>query len=478
MDARARLWHRGGAYLDCGLLLLLSCCTRIPGLGSASLWSDELFSIYWSRQPIGYLLGVGAAIETNPPGYYVLSHIWMALFGTDAGTVRALSVVCSLATVPVAYALGRILLGRPTAVLAGALLALSPAAVVFGQEARPYAAVMLLDAVALLALAHGTRGRWVFVPAAAASVWVHYTSFWFVAASGLAVVLRLAANWRAAVGKASAWAAAVLVLAVAMAYPAWLASGLVHSANLEWIGPLSMAQAGAFFLGLLPLPGIPRGPVTLAADLGLLLVCAAAAVRARWRRRVFSVLVLIPVLFCLLLIAASLVRPMLLLRVGVWLVVPLSLLLARAVTAQPTAVGRAMAGAIVLVNVLLGLGFTLAAEPVEDWRGVARLAADQRCGGPVLIVGVNALGLDYYAPDIRRRPIFVVVPEGRGRATAELAMTARILDAQPMPAATALAFAKAHPGTMVVLHLGRATPDVWEPSFRTILAGELLVACF
>ena len=93
---------------------LLQYC-GLMWLGRASLWIDELFSVCWSQLDIPFLLGLGARVETNPPGYYVLLHGWMTLFGMAEFTVRALSALISTTTVLIVYAIGRLTAGRPVA---------------------------------------------------------------------------------------------------------------------------------------------------------------------------------------------------------------------------------------------------------------------------------------------------------------------------------------------------------------------------
>src|SRR3954468_1194333 len=145
--ARARCtWMLSGSpgISDCLLLFALAAVLRLMWLGRASLWIDELFSVCWSQLDIPFLLGLGARVETNPPGYYVLLHGWMTLFGTAEFTVRALSALISTTTVLIVYPIGRLTAGRPVALLAALLMAVNPVAVASAQEARAYALSALL----------------------------------------------------------------------------------------------------------------------------------------------------------------------------------------------------------------------------------------------------------------------------------------------------------------------------------------------
>src|SRR6202000_1522585 len=74
--------------------------------------------------------------------YYVLLRPWL-YFGYGEGTVRLLSVIPGVTSIPVMYLLGRKLFGPRTAMLATLLLALNACAIFISQEARAYSFVVL-----------------------------------------------------------------------------------------------------------------------------------------------------------------------------------------------------------------------------------------------------------------------------------------------------------------------------------------------
>jgi uncharacterized membrane protein len=85
----------------------------------------------------------------HAPLYYEVAHAWTAIFGNAIATTRALSALISLVALPLAFWFAWELFGTRTAgSIAVALVALSPFAIVYAQEAREYA----LWSVALLAL--------------------------------------------------------------------------------------------------------------------------------------------------------------------------------------------------------------------------------------------------------------------------------------------------------------------------------------
>ena len=91
-----------------GLILVLCVALRVYHLGSASLWSDEIFSRYYADVfGLHYVLTDGLSLETNPPTYYLLLHGWMALWGHSEAALRSLSLVACTLCVPGIYLLGR-----------------------------------------------------------------------------------------------------------------------------------------------------------------------------------------------------------------------------------------------------------------------------------------------------------------------------------------------------------------------------------
>ena len=151
-------------------LVLLSTCAiggflRIHQIGDKSLWIDEAFSVWMSRQPIPDILAWLVRVDQHPPLYYLSLHLWGRALGpalaggaddpvTRAAAARALSALCGALNIPVIYALGRRLMGREVGLLAALILALSPFHIWFAQEARMYALLSLNASLAMLALVH------------------------------------------------------------------------------------------------------------------------------------------------------------------------------------------------------------------------------------------------------------------------------------------------------------------------------------
>lgn len=178
-------WRWRGAALGLAVVAVVGGLV-LRVVAPSPLWLDEALSVRIAS------LGFGDMVEAlrhdgHPGLYYLLLGTWMDVVGDSNAAARALSGVASLATVPVVWAIGR----RRSEALAwtAALVALtSPYLLRYGTEARMYALVTLLVALAWLALeraaSHPTAGRLVgLAVATAALVHTHYWSFWLVGAT-------------------------------------------------------------------------------------------------------------------------------------------------------------------------------------------------------------------------------------------------------------------------------------------------------
>lgn len=87
--------------------------------------------------------------ESTPPLYYALAWIWSRPFGVGEVGLRSLSALVGTATVPVAYLVGRELVGRRVGLVIAALVAVSPILIWYSQDARAYALLVLFSTAAL-----------------------------------------------------------------------------------------------------------------------------------------------------------------------------------------------------------------------------------------------------------------------------------------------------------------------------------------
>jgi uncharacterized membrane protein len=122
-------------------------CLRLFHIGQQSLWFDEAFSLLLARQDISFILS-NAAGDVHPAFYYLLLHFWLWL-GADETTIRLLSALLNVLTMPILYVVGARLLGRAVGSVAVLLFAITPSQIQFSQEARMYALLVLLSTLSI-----------------------------------------------------------------------------------------------------------------------------------------------------------------------------------------------------------------------------------------------------------------------------------------------------------------------------------------
>jgi mannosyltransferase len=217
-ETRAVLWPV--AAITAGAAAL-----RFYGLGTQGFWYDEAFSAFLVHQTPHQMFSLLPVTESTPPLYYVCAWLWSRLFGMGEVGLRSMSAVVGILTVPVMYLIGRRLGSHRSGLVAAALAACCPLLVWYSQEARAYALLVLLAALALLffirARAQPTPGT--------------------LAAWAAASVLALTTHYMAAVTVVPE--ALLLIYWFRRQPAAWLAVGAVFVAACGLV-PLAIEQRG------------------------------------------------------------------------------------------------------------------------------------------------------------------------------------------------------------------------------------------
>jgi 4-amino-4-deoxy-L-arabinose transferase-like glycosyltransferase len=225
-------------------ITLVGFAIRMLGIARSSYWSDEMFSVFFIREPLYFLWTRGFIVETTPPLYYTLLKPWVALAGSSELGVRSLSAVTSALTIPLIYVVALEFATRRSALLAATLFAVVPMQVYYAQEARAYALVPLLFALALLGAVRlaredirGSRARSSLVLFAVASVlliYTHATSVVTVAALDVAMLVYLWLRQRGWVPMC--WLVTANIAIAVLAIPElWTILQQTGRSDLDWI---------------------------------------------------------------------------------------------------------------------------------------------------------------------------------------------------------------------------------------------------
>ena len=382
-------------------IVLLATALRLFFLGHKSFWLDEAFSVYLARQPWAEFTRVLTEREANSGLYFLLLKLWLPL-GDGEFAVRALSVLPSVATLPVLYALGRRLFGVRTALLAAFLLAVNASHIRYAQEARGYSLAVFFVTLASLQLVRfvqrPSRGDWLgYVLAGALAVYSHFFAALVLAAHAVSLLWLRRRNvpWK------GLSAAALATTALCAPLLAFVARG--DAGQIAWVKEPDVWN-------VLQVLWVLAG-VGAEVTVYLVLACVAltAGVRAwrthgpsfeAWRYALPGAWLALPILLALL---VSTTKPILVDRYLLVCLPAFVLLAAVGLERLPagwTGRGAALAGVVVLA--VCGIVLYHTAFRKEDWRGVTRYLLEQARPGDALLFYPPYVRrpFDYYAPKL------------------------------------------------------------------------------
>jgi hypothetical protein len=214
-------------------ITLLAALLRLPTLGLQSFWYDEAFTpVHVLHPSLTATLHSIVHTENSPPLWYLTAWLDSRVLGTGEVALRLPSALAGIATVPVAWAIGRELGGSRAANLCALLVAVNPLFVWYSQEARVYGLFVLTAALAMLcfarALREPTTGRMaLFALTGALAMLTHYFAV-FLLIPMVLLLLRDRESRRAA-----APAIAALVIVGLALLPLIFAQG---GHGTQWIG--------------------------------------------------------------------------------------------------------------------------------------------------------------------------------------------------------------------------------------------------
>jgi 4-amino-4-deoxy-L-arabinose transferase-like glycosyltransferase len=377
-----------------GLLCLLGFALRLTGVAGTGYWTDELFSVFWSREKLAFLWGQGMSVETNPPLYYTLLHYWMLWLGSGEAPVRLLGALASTAAVPAVFVLALEFAEAPVALGAALLMAVAPVQVAYAHEARAYALLPLLVALATLGLLRfarngGLGALLLYAVAAVALVYTHATAvFVLTSLSACSLALLL---WQGPARRLWPWLLANSAVALASIPELVAMAGQAGSHNISWIGRPTAFRLAEVLDVLLVDPATPQIHLRLATLAALLMAAAMAVALVRRPPSPPAWLMLAgpAALFLATVTLVSFRVPILVPRIAVWISAPLCVLI---VLAARDRVNAALLGVPILICCAIGLtgDWQLAPRTKEDWRGLMAEVVPRIAPGDSVAVAVSS----------------------------------------------------------------------------------------
>jgi mannosyltransferase len=133
-------------------LTLIGLLVRCWMIGSKGLWYDEAATALMARAaPLDIIWFHWNAAFEHPPAWVLLMHYWSKIFAQSEAALRIPAAMAGAATVPLIWLTARTAWPRAplTRLVAAALVAFSPALILYAQEARMYSLVALLGVVSV-----------------------------------------------------------------------------------------------------------------------------------------------------------------------------------------------------------------------------------------------------------------------------------------------------------------------------------------
>ncbi|HYH54632.1 MAG TPA: glycosyltransferase family 39 protein [Solirubrobacterales bacterium] len=234
--------NRSRAFWLVAGLTALGAILRFATLELQAYHHDEIVTASRVlRVGFGHAMDAVGFSESAPPLYYALAWCWTQVFGTGEVGLRSLSAFAGMATIPVAYFIGRELRGARAGLLAAALVAVNPMLVWYSQEARAYALLGLFCALSLLFCVRALQGEGGRDEKRDSVLWGVFSALalathYFAVFPLVAEVLLL---WRR---RGRAMLPGLWILGAAAALLAPLAYHQMSQGHAEWIGKFSLGH--------------------------------------------------------------------------------------------------------------------------------------------------------------------------------------------------------------------------------------------
>jgi hypothetical protein len=180
-------------------------------LGHQSFWYDEGFALSLSDGSLSENLGRLVGTESGDRYqmlYYLILGMWRDVVGDSEVAIRLLSVAAGVAVVALVYAGAHRLFGVRRARWSAVIASFSAFGVFYGQEARPYALLMLVAGLQLYLIgrvATGAGGRFAPLWLALTSAVGAFVSVMLVAFTGAVALAHLIAYWDGRAGLRKWW---------------------------------------------------------------------------------------------------------------------------------------------------------------------------------------------------------------------------------------------------------------------------------
>lgn len=424
-SAATLVQRRQGTFLSLYVLVFLVYFLRLDW--AREMWTDEFYSLYISRQPLGEMWkAILTGADQHPPLFYLLTHYCLAVFGENQFVLR---VPATLGFLLMTLCVFRFTLNRLPAVYAflAMVFPLLTGAVYYGQEGRGYGLVLGFATLSLLCwqtAADEGRGRLIALVGMAvglsAAVGCHYYASFVLLPLAAGEIVRTASRGRPDWPVWIAFSAPVLTL---VAFLPAIQSAMTYGPTF-WAAPL-LRYAFEYFHILFRDSAVPLvGGVLVLTAYAQLSKGSASDVRPAadgLRTHEIAALAVAVALPLVVVLLAKIGAGGFHSRYVLFPVVAFAIMLAASVAVLP--MNRAVAGSVALGLCLLWISVRASDRLMKIWSSdngnseytFLRVSGDS--GMPIVVSDTSILfRLAYYGPeDISKRVVYLADPEAQLR---------------------------------------------------------------
>lgn len=388
------------------LVLALGTFLRFFRIGAQPLWLDEATSAGFAQRSLAQLWSWSSIVDPgNPPLYYSLLHGWVK-FGDGEGTLRTLSALIGVSTIPLVYALGRTIRDHRLGIVGALLFAISPFQVWYSQEARGYALLTLGATSAMWGVAsllrdpersgstRGALGAWfAYVSGTTVALLSHNTAVFLLIGANALMLGWWSAHGRGSRGFLRNWLLAQL--AVLLLWISWLPA-LVHQvADGDAYAWIPRPTFGSVFSGVYAVyAGVTRA-TPYPVEAALVLALAGLGLWS-WRadRRWIAFVLVFSLAAPVGELIVSVWRPIFLTQTLIWAAVPVCVTVAAGLLCLRP---RVFAGALVILVTFAGLGLRsyYFLHDKEAWDQVAAFVDQRLQPGDAIVFSVGFLHIPF-----------------------------------------------------------------------------------
>lgn len=219
-----------------GTIVLIGAFLRLYRIDHAPIWIDEAYTILTAALPFDEIIAA-QRVDSSPPLFYFLLHVWLDLFGNSETSLRLLSAVAGTALIATVYLVGRRHVSPQAGLAAALVLALSPIQIYYSRQVRMYALLALFALASVHFLVCFIQNRrlrdFIFLEAVTlACLYTHNYALFLLGAQAVLVALS-GQLWKRRVD----WAAMIAV--TTLGYLPWLPLFLRQAGNTDpfaWYG--------------------------------------------------------------------------------------------------------------------------------------------------------------------------------------------------------------------------------------------------